>query len=107
MIELRANLIADTGRKNNLLIPSNALRLIKTSTPISIYPSGTIAMILSDDDLLKRSIFVPGLRLARMIHDEEMIFVPLYNGSHESFYVQDEMLIAELLIYKDQTWTPS
>lgn len=99
MIELRANLIADTGRKNNLLIPPNSLRWVKSgyfTTGLEL--SQNVYVVLSNDELMLKSIFVPN-HMLKVKTGDGAIMVPLYNGSSQSFYVQDEMIIAVLLIY--------
>lgn len=96
---LKANLISLSGRKNNFLIPSNSLRLVETTRRLEIgEQENTVFVILSDDDLMKRSVFVPPHMLTII---EGAIAVPLYNGGHEACYIQHEQVIATLLDYPD------
>jgi len=95
MIDLRAHLIAETGRRNNLLIPPNTLRWVRTDFFAS--QPNTVHVVLSNDELMIKSVFVPSHMFC--MDEEKRIMVPLYNGGSQSFYVQHEMIIACLLIY--------
>lgn len=97
MINLKARLISGTGRRNNLMIPSNSLRVIETDFPV--WPEErnlNVYVVLSDDEMLKKSFFVPTHNF--MVVDG-YVAVPLYNGSHEATYIQHGQTVATLLIY--------
>lgn len=94
--DLLADLRAETGRRNNLLLPPSTTRLIPTRPlAVDLHPHTTF-VVVSHDELMLRSIFVP---VARPYVVDGRVQVPLFNGSMESLYVQDGMKIAELLVY--------
>lgn len=99
MVDLHANLIAETGRRNNLLIPPNSLRWVKSDFRINHQQSTFV--VLSNDELMLKAVFVPNHMFRT--DDETFIMVPLYNGGAQSFYIQHEMIIATLLIYPGMT----
>jgi len=95
MIDLRAHLIAETGRRNNLLIPPNTLRWVRSDYRTD-YGKEAVHIVLSNDELMMKAVFVPN----HMFNlNDGWIMVPLYNGGSQSFYVQHEMMIACLIIY--------
>lgn len=97
MINLKARLISGTGRRNNLMIPSNSLRVIGTDFAIEPWElEKGVFVVLSDNEMLKKSFFVPTHNF--MIVDGH-VGVPLYNGSHEATYIQHGQTVATLLIY--------
>lgn len=95
--DLHAHLLSETGRPIKQLIPPNSTRNIRTGLLIEP-PPGHFVMVCSRSGLAKRSVFVansPG------IIDPDYrgeIMVLLYNGSHESHWVQHEERIAQLVI---------
>src|SRR5678815_1214786 len=102
MIDLHANLIAETGRRNNLLIPPNSLRWVPSDYRVgTVQLQQNVYVVLSNDDLMVKAVFVPNHMFR--LNPDTFILVPLYNGGAQSFYVQHEMTIATLLIYPGMT----
>lgn len=98
--DLHAFLLTESGRKNNLLVPPRTTRPVPTGIALEPYweSDPTFIMVCSRSGLASQSIFVanapgivdPGYR--------GEIMVLLYNGSHESYYVQHGQRIAQLIL---------
>lgn len=95
--DLHAHLLSETGRPIKQLIPPNSTRNIRTGLLIEP-PPGHFVMVCSRSGLAKRSVFVangPGI-IDPDYRGEVMVL--LYNGSHESYWVQHEDRIAQLVV---------
>lgn len=95
--DLHAHLLSETGRPIKQLIPPNSTRNVRTGLNIEL-PPGYFAMVCSRSGIAKRSIFVtngPGI-IDPDYRGEVMVL--LYNGSHESHWVQHQERIAQLVI---------
>lgn len=97
-LDLHAFLWTESGRPNNALIPPKSSRAIPTGVVVKP-PLGHAVFVCSRSGLAKQhSIFVtnsPG------VVDPDYrgeIVVLLYNGGHESYYVQNEDRIAQLVV---------
>lgn len=96
-LDIHARLISDTGRPNKMLVPPNNTRLVPTGL-IAIAPPGHALLVCSRSGLAKdSSVFVTN---APGVIDPDYrgeLMVLLYNGGVQSFYVEHEMRIAQLL----------
>lgn len=96
-LDLYAYCISESKRPNKILIPPNATRNIPTGLRIEP-PRGHYLMVCSRSGLAQKSIFVAN---APGIIDPDYrgeIKVLLYNGSHESYYVEHEHRIAQMIL---------
>jgi dUTPase len=89
---LHAYLISNTGRSNTCLIPPRTTRLLATGLNVQL-PTNHTLYAITHTDILKHSLFIP----EPFILPGEII-IPLYNGSHETYYVRHEELIAYIAL---------
>lgn len=89
---LHAYLISNTGRSNTCLIPPRTTRLIATGLNAQFPPNHALYAV-THTDILKHSLFIP----EPLVMPGE-ILIPLYNGSHETYYVRHEELIAYITL---------
>lgn len=95
-LDLHACAISDTGRPNKIILPPRVTKKIRTG--LQINPQGKTIMVCSRSGLASRSIFVAN---APGIIDPDYrgeIFVLLYNGGHDSYYVEHGERIAQLVL---------
>lgn len=96
--DLYAYCLTESGRPNKLLIPPRTVRAIPTGL-IILPPSGYSLFVAPRSGLAKeRTLFVanaPGI-IDPDYRGETMVL--LYNGGHESQYVQHEDRIGQLLV---------
>lgn len=95
--DIFAFLLSESGRSNTALIPPRTTRAIPTGIAVEA-PDGWFPAICSRSGLASKSIWVanaPGI-VDRGYRGE--IIVLLYNGGHESIYIQHEDRIAQLVL---------
>lgn len=97
-LDLYANLISETGRANNCLIPPRASRLIPTGLLV-VPPPGFAVFVCSRSGMAKdHSLFVtnaPGL--VDPDYRGELC-VLLYNGSHESHWIRHGDRVGQIIL---------
>jgi dUTP pyrophosphatase len=96
-MDIYAFLLAENGRRNNMLLPPRTTRNVPTGLQIEV-PPGYFAAVCSRSGLAKDSLFVGN---APGIIDPDYrgeLRVLLYNGGHESYYVQHEQRVAQLIL---------
>lgn len=91
---VKAYLMSETSRPNKTMIPPQSTRLIPTGVSIDEIQDYPL-FVYSCHDLVMRSIFVvPGF----LNFDQGIeLQIPLYNGSHQSYYISHEDPIARLV----------
>lgn len=97
--DLFAYAISETGRSNKIVVPPRDTRLIRCGVCIEL-PPGLWAGVYSRSGLAKKSLFVAN---APGVIDPDYrgeIGVLLYNGGYESYYVQHEDRIAQLVFHE-------
>lgn len=97
-LDVYAHLLSETGRPNKAIIPPRTTKIIPTG--LIVKPeAGCAVFVCSRSGLAyKQSIFVTN---APGVVDPDYrgeIMVLLYNGGHESYYVQHEDRIAQLVV---------
>lgn len=96
-LDLYAFLLTESGRPNRAIIPPRTTRLIPTGISAKP-PPGHAILVCSRSGLATRSIFVTN---APGVIDPDYrgeIQVLLYNGGHETSYVEHEQRIAQLIV---------
>lgn len=97
-LDVFAYAISETNRRNTILIPPRSTRQIPTGLQVEP-PEDHFLMVCSRSGLaVKHSIFVAN---APGIIDPDYrgeLMVLLYNGGHESYYVQHHDRIAQILV---------
>lgn len=97
-LDLHAFLKTENGRSNNLLIPPRTARNVPTGLQVEP-PKGHFLAVCSRSSLALSGLFVansPGV-IDPDYRGEVMIL--LYNGGFESYYVQHEQRIAQLILF--------
>jgi len=90
---LKANLLTETGRPNKILLPPSASRLIPVTPLTGVGPRIHRLTVLPYEPLALRSIFA----IVAVYRSTDIITsVVLYNGSHETNYIQHELIVAEV-----------
>jgi len=90
---LKANILTETGKPTKLLLPPNASRIIPVSPLTGHGPKVHRLLVVAYDTLALRSIFV----IPQVFRSTDTITsVILYNGSHETNYIQHDLIVAEV-----------
>lgn len=96
-LDLYALILTDGGRANKLILPPRTTRLVPTGISVRP-PPGHAVLICSRSGMAASSIFVTN---APGVVDPDYrgeIKVLLYNGSHETTYIEHEQRIAQMLV---------
>ena len=96
-LDIYAFLLSESGRPNKAILPPRTTRLIPTGISAKP-PSGHAILVCSRSGLATHSIFVtnaPGVVDADYRGE---IKVLMYNGGHETYYIEHEQRIAQLLV---------
>lgn len=98
-IDLHAHCRSETNQRNTILIPPRASRNIPTGIALEM-ESGFWAGVFSRSGLAaQKAVFVTnGVGIVDPDYRGE-IMVLLYNGGHESYWVQHEDRIAQLILF--------
>lgn len=95
--DVHAHLISESGRPNKCIVAPNSTRNVPTGLLIEP-PPGYFVMVCSRSGLASKSIVVMN---APGIVDPDYrgeLRVLVYNGSHETYYVQHQERIAQLFL---------
>lgn len=96
VMDLQAFLLSDTGRPNKFILPPRTTRPVPTGLVVSPPPDHTL-LILSYSALARRSVFVANAPGILDPSDVSVIEVLLYNGGHETQWINHEDYIAQLI----------
>lgn len=95
--DVHAHLISETGQRNKAIVAPRSTKNVPTGLLIEP-PPGHFVMVCSRSGLAKSSIMVAN---APGIIDPDYrgeLRILLYNGSHETYYVQHQERIAQLFL---------
>jgi dUTP pyrophosphatase len=97
-LDVHAYLKTETGRANNMILPPRSTRAVPTGLILSPPPGHAIFMCSRSGLAREHSIYVtnsPGV-IDPDFRGEVMVL--LYNGGHESYYIQHEDRVGQIVV---------